>query len=428
METEKYMENIGWERMKALLDKQGPKPVPVLYKVLPYAAILVFGLLGGYIFFQGSFTESSPVTQTAVVESNDNIDKAVKDTGGDKENIQKEQIAPEEVVPQKVTQPTPVLTAALQPSINVQTNNTAGNTLVRKPNETTVNTYKGEAVEAVQKDNNEAPVVVIEDLKEEDVKAEGPKRPSMINELEIKRKRQAEKNNEKGIHGLDNSTKKRSAERGVTIPLATTLTAIKNTGNARPVQVLGALGILTSGFDGYGMRSGLELKKPLDDKLSIVTGVRYSRVKEQYDETYQIDPMRDSRIANSEPLANLARRKVDRNFVEIPLYLNLEAGKQIDFKAGLAVTYNMNDSDNLEEINSQLAQNSVSSFDRYIGNELQTDHDGYLGEGIFGAKVNFDKVSVELEAIKGIIKNENVENRSILGLRLSYNFAKDGNK
>jgi len=46
------IEDLGWKRMKTLLDDKQPSVAPLMIRLLPYAAVLVLGLLSGILFLQ----------------------------------------------------------------------------------------------------------------------------------------------------------------------------------------------------------------------------------------------------------------------------------------------------------------------------------------------------------------------------------------
>jgi len=51
------------------------------------------------------------------------------------------------------------------------------------------------------------------------------------------------------------------------------------------------------------------------------------------------------------------------------------------------------------------------------------DQQGYLGEAVIGATLNVDKISFDAEILKGLISNQDIDNRSVVGVRLSYTFG-----
>ncbi len=184
----------------------------------------------------------------------------------------------------------------------------------------------------------------------------------------------------------------------------------------------GSIGLVSKNLDDFGIRFGFELEKPISSKMSINLGIRYSAYKDNYKGTYEVDTpefLKDDYIVES-----MANRDVARNFVEIPLYANYKVVENLNIKGGASLTYNKNNSeDPILSTNQIINSNSLSTFEKKEVGRLISDSQGYLGEVLVGATYEMGKISVDLEATRGFINNQNIENRNVLGMRLNYRFG-----
>lgn len=185
----------------------------------------------------------------------------------------------------------------------------------------------------------------------------------------------------------------------------------------------GSVGFVSKGFDNYGIRFGLEFSKNLNSTLALNSGVRYSAYKESYNTTYRLGE--EEIHTNYKLITDLSNRKVDRRFLEFPLYADYSLTEVIKFKAGALVTYNKNNSSNANYSALTIANNNYINDDvKLQAGKLMQDKHGYLGEAVVGATINLDKISLDVEGNYGLISNQTIDNRSILGVRLNYKFGR----
>lgn len=185
----------------------------------------------------------------------------------------------------------------------------------------------------------------------------------------------------------------------------------------------GQIGLVSKNFQDYGLRLGLELNKPLNQTISINSGLRYSAYKEMYRETYQLnipEELQDQYLVES-----MSGRDVSRSFVEIPLYADFKVTENFKLKGGTSVTYNKNNSEAPILSSSQIVNSAYLSPDtKREAGKLYSDRDGYLGEFLVGASIEMDKISFDLEGTRGFINSQDIENRNVIGVRINYRFGK----
>lgn len=189
------------------------------------------------------------------------------------------------------------------------------------------------------------------------------------------------------------------------------------------LQSNGSIGLVSDNFEDYGLRLGLEFQKPITRDVNLNSGVRYSIYKEEYSSTYNTNTKEE--LQSNLLVTRLNERNVTRNFVEIPVYANYEITPELTLKGGASLTYNSNKSESPGFSTLSIANNPTFSQDekQEIG-KLYQDQSGYLGEYLVGASLNVDKVSFDLEATRGFINNQGIENRNVVGMRVSYKFGK----
>lgn len=184
----------------------------------------------------------------------------------------------------------------------------------------------------------------------------------------------------------------------------------------------GSIGFVSKDLNQYGLRLGLEFSKPVSSSLSVNTGVRYSTYKQNYNSTYKLDKEMD--YIQYDIISDLSNRKVNRRFLEFPLYANYALTDAIKLKAGSLLTYNKNNSSNASHSALSIANsNDLSDFAKLQAGKLMQDKHGYLGEAVVGATIELDKISLDVEGNYGLISNQTIDNRSVLGFRLNYKFG-----
>lgn len=186
-------------------------------------------------------------------------------------------------------------------------------------------------------------------------------------------------------------------------------------------ELHGSLGFVSQNGENYGLRAGVEIEKPITNKLSVHTGVRYSRYIDQYGSTYDL---KQSNYSYASIIQELEQRNVQRSFIEMPVYSQLELAKNLRIKAGAVITYNNNESSSAQDL---LTQHQTTNFSSTFQDELSErigDKKGYLGEAVIGAQMKFDKIAVDVEGTYGVISNQNITGRSVVGARISYQFGK----
>jgi len=188
------------------------------------------------------------------------------------------------------------------------------------------------------------------------------------------------------------------------------------------LQTNAAIGFVSENFDEYGLRLGLEVKKPLTNNLNAAAGVRYSVYKDDYATTYITDTPEE--LLDHAVISKMNERNVSRSFIEIPVYVDYEVSQQLKVKSGLAVTYNNNSSESPGFSSSAILNNSYLTDEtkQEIG-KLYKDESGYLGEMLVGASLTLDKITFDVEATRGFINNQDIDNRNVVGMRVSYRFG-----
>jgi len=262
---------------------------------------------------------------------------------------------------------------------------------------------------------------IVESKKQETLLAEnaGPKKSALfIDESSTTESYDSDKL-EKTVQPKASTTS--TGAQGISLPVVTLKSALK--GKNGNVSVSGSLGVVSSGFEEYGYRAGLELEKPIGKRVSVTSGIRYSRYSDDYEASYDINA--NERDLRSGVLKSLISRDVERDFYEVPVSLNYKVNEAITMKGGFAVTYNTNDASAPKAPASAVLTNStLSQNTRNIAQTLYRDHEGYLGEAVVGANVDIDRISLEAEIMKGLISNNPIDDRNIVGVRLSYRFGK----
>ena len=186
------------------------------------------------------------------------------------------------------------------------------------------------------------------------------------------------------------------------------------------LQSHGSVGLVSKNMEDYGLRLGFEVAKPISKNLSLNTGVRYSTYKDQYNQTYD--------VSNSETgnylVEQLSHRDVDRRFVELPVYADYNINNFLSIKSGFSVTYNTNNSDDTNTSPLAIAGNSALSDEaKREAGQLLNDQHGYLGEAVLGASIEIEKITLDVEGTYGVISNQEIDNRNIIGARISYRFG-----
>ncbi len=184
----------------------------------------------------------------------------------------------------------------------------------------------------------------------------------------------------------------------------------------------GSLGFVSKNFEDYGLRMGFELTKPVSHAVALNTGIRYSTYKDQYQETYEVDTPEE--LQDEYLVQSMSSRDVSRSFVEIPVYADVKVMDNFSLKGGASITYNKNNSEKPILSSSQIVNSAYLSPDtKAEAGKLYSDQEGYLGEFLVGATFDFDRIAFDVEATRGFINNQNIENRNVLGVRLSYRFG-----
>lgn len=189
------------------------------------------------------------------------------------------------------------------------------------------------------------------------------------------------------------------------------------------LQTNGSIGFVSKGTNNYGVRLGLEFSKNLNPNLAVNSGVRYSAYKEAYKSTYRLGD--EANYAHYQLITDLSNRKVNRRFVEFPAYIDYSLTDVIKLKAGGLLTYNKNNSSKIGHSALSIANNyNITDDVKLQAGKLMQDKHGYLGEAVIGTTIDLNKISLDVEGNYGLISNQAIDNRSILGIRLNYKFGR----
>lgn len=389
----------GWEQMETLLDKELGKDRKPFLTYLPYAASIVLMVTVGLFYYQTqqpqqiSFSDNLKVlpieeydlytanlTKILPVVQNPSISE-VKKAGRNQSKLPKEN------------------QHELLQNILVKTNVD----LSKKPLTKTP--------KSVVKVQNSIPKVDVKFKSKQAVKSF--KVENNIADAQANRRQQLKRENKFVSNAGDQSYRIMSS-----IDIRNTL--------AKPnlnfgLQTNGSLGLVSKDMQDFGMRVGFELSKPLNNKFSLNTGLRYSTYKDSYNSTYDVKSESDNHI-----LQQLSHRDVNRNFIELPVYADYNLiGDIVSIKGGFSITYNNNNSDNTDASPMEIAANgALSDAEKIAAGNLLEDKHGYLGEAVLGASIELDKIIFDVEGTYGLISNQKIDNRNIVGARISYRFGK----
>ncbi|MBX2846208.1 MAG: hypothetical protein KTR13_08335 [Saprospiraceae bacterium] len=214
---------------------------------------------------------------------------------------------------------------------------------------------------------------------------------------------------------------KKPMQQGIVIPISSSRNALVQ--SSKGIEMEGAAGVSTNGFDSYGLDVGIDFTKKVAGNLSVGTGINVSNYDDTYKGTYQ--SVVPQRLENaSKTIQQLNTRSVNRSFVEVPVYLDYQVNDLTNFRAGITVTYNNNDPSAPRMTQSELLESDLDNSTKHFASQLYHGTGGYMGEAVVGANVQLKRIAVEGELIQGVLSNSTLDQRSIARLKLSYTFGK----
>ena len=381
----------GWAEMQTLLDKEMPQKGKRinLFVYLPYAATLVLLVVAGFNLF-------SPSTKTINNSESENIALL------------------EPISERKIHVPFQQNYSIAQPQHATTTNQSNNQRLVEKISTSLSNEgiVQNKSFDLVPK-QNQAKTVLPTNKQSTLVAQESA--PAKQAEAKIDVEDQQDINRQQlQTKKFTSNQKEQKAQQMNGFDLRTAFTKPKiDLG----VSTHGSIGFVSKDLTDYGMRVGFELRKPLNKDLSLNTGIRYSAYKDAYNNTYQVGDFESDNYLVEE----LSTRNVDRSFIEIPVYADLSLHENLKVKGGVALTYNKNNSADARRTTNRIVQNTnISLDDKVQAGTMLDDQQGYLGEAVLGTTFIIDRVSLDVEGTYGIISNQKIDNRNIVGARLSY--------
>ena len=389
----------GWEQMETLLDKElGSDKKPVYITFLPYAASVLL-LLTASLFYYNNYSPNTVNygNQLDVQPINERVYKDDFISGLEQFSSEK-----------------PVNQAQIQSSENAKRVLTVSE--IDLDNQFTAQNNLSSSVLPV-KDNRINPFLEQGNTENKITEAKS-KRNSPTASLQVENKiadQQAKRRTEvKRKNGFVTNQKEKSYELMSALDIQNSFSTPKiNLG----LQTNGSIGLVSKDMEDFGLRLGFEIKKPLNENLSLNSGIRYSTYKDQYNSTYDVSSAESDHYL----VERLSNREVSRRFIELPVYADLSLNENISIKSGFSVTYNNNHSDNSFVSPVAIAGNSSLTDDEKLeAGRLLNDQQGYLGEAVLGASVSVDKITFDVEGTYGIISNQEIDNRNIVGARISY--------